>query len=62
MIEETKSLISKPVRLSEAYPPDTVNNSQFLAGCHYFLKGYDVSRIKPEDVLLRPIKYKKDLE
>ena len=47
--------------MSEAYPPNTVNNSKYLAECHYFLKDYDISKLKPSDVVLRPIKYKKDI-
>jgi hypothetical protein len=56
MSEECKS-----VRLSDAFPPDSVANCQYVSDCHYLLKDFDVSRIKAEDIVYRPVKYKSDM-
>lgn len=58
MSEEEKSLIK---RLSDAYPPTSLHNSSYVAECHYLLSCIDVKKIKPEDIVYRPVKYKSDM-
>ena len=49
MLEESKEVI----RLSEAFPPDSTNNSRYISDNHLILKEVDLSRVKTEDIVYR---------
>jgi ribosomal protein S18 acetylase RimI-like enzyme len=51
-----------PKRLSDAFPPSSSSNSEFIAEVHSTLSEINVSSVDPSKIILRPIKNKHEMD